>query len=443
MENEKHICSVCKGTFDAKYFDLEQEKCILHCEKTEKNGWYTINTDGQKEWTKKLKIFWSYIKMKLDECYRSYLWGDYDLQHSWEYVDVIFPKFEEEEDRNSYENNIDEMGTNFFSVGEFEHPDRRLDYEVNQIFNRLNIIFKNCTFLDIANFEKYHRTNYTIFNQCHFKETILLSKTQKSELHFYECNFYNKELSLRETVFEDIFMLKDCISIGLFDVSDSHFKAFANFMGSSFQKADFNETFFSDTAVFIDTTFEQSIDFRYTTFSKLALFRDSVFKNTLNLRDTMFKDEVNFLGLQAKMANRETARIIKNSLEKQKNLIESNKYHALELREKSKELSPFTNLSEWLLFKIHWISSNHSQSYILALFWIIIIGILGIDNNVISSLNSFIISEHKLDDIANSLNNILNIHSKTFTMYQLFLKISLAYLIYQFIVSVRQNTRRK
>jgi hypothetical protein len=30
-------CSVCKEKFEEKYFDAEQNKCVLHCHKNENN----------------------------------------------------------------------------------------------------------------------------------------------------------------------------------------------------------------------------------------------------------------------------------------------------------------------------------------------------------------------------------------------------------------------
>ncbi|MDZ7819316.1 MAG: hypothetical protein U5K55_12245 [Aliarcobacter sp.] len=63
----------------------------------------------------------------------------------------------------------------------------------------------------------------------------------------------------------------------------------------------------------------------------LALFKEAVFEKKLNLEDTIIKEEINFLKIKNKnnkeldsknIANRETARIIKDSFEKQNNIIE-------------------------------------------------------------------------------------------------------------------------
>jgi len=36
-------CSVCNKDFEDEYFDAEQNKCILHCHKNQKNGWYLLD----------------------------------------------------------------------------------------------------------------------------------------------------------------------------------------------------------------------------------------------------------------------------------------------------------------------------------------------------------------------------------------------------------------
>jgi len=443
MQNKLYKCSVCQNSFEEQYFDIEQNKCILHCDKTEQNGWYSITPSHKKKWNnKKIKTFWRYIKSKLDNIYENKL-GGFDPESSHTYEKVIFPKFEQDLEYDYYGNNEDEMGTNFFSYGIFNNPYEESGPEVNTIFNNLNITFENCVFLDIANFEKYDKTHPISFKECQFKKTVLLSKTQKSEVSFYECDFSNQDLCFSESNFENMFIMKDCQNINLLDISYATFNSFVNFMNSTFNKTNFTATEFFDTVVFISATFKDHVSFNYTTFAKLVLFRDSKFKKTLDLRDTIFRDEATFLGVEVNPANRETARFIKSAFEQQKNLIESNKYYALELKEKRKELSFFKNPFEWIIFKIHWISSNHSQWYMLAFLWILVVGILGIKDNASTSITHFMNSDTKCDDIAVSLTSLLKFSSDNVSMYHLILKVALAYLIYQFIVSVRQNTRRK
>jgi hypothetical protein len=84
------ICSVCGEEFDEKlekYFDIEQKKCILHCEKKE-NDWYVISSNGEKDWNeKKVDQFWHYIRYELYNTSRSY-----SLEKA--YKEVVFPAFQ-------------------------------------------------------------------------------------------------------------------------------------------------------------------------------------------------------------------------------------------------------------------------------------------------------------------------------------------------------------
>ncbi|MEA2017253.1 MAG: hypothetical protein U9N59_02290, partial [Campylobacterota bacterium] len=179
--------------------------------------------------------------------------------------------------------------------------------------------------------------------------------------------------------------------------------------------------------------------------------------NNFNLDNTFFKDEANFLDIKNKdndklesknIANRETARIIKHSFEKQDNIIEANRFYALKMKKREEELLDelttkcnsfkkllFVDLPEYIVFLIHKISSNHSQSWIFPLFWIIIVTIFNIDTN---AQNIFI-----LDNIANKVNPFSIMTDCTpLTFTELIYKITIAYLIYQLIISIRQNTRR-
>ena len=59
--NIVYECKVCEREFKENYFDVEQNKCILHCDKTEENEWYSVNM--KKEWNlTKVNLFWQYIQ---------------------------------------------------------------------------------------------------------------------------------------------------------------------------------------------------------------------------------------------------------------------------------------------------------------------------------------------------------------------------------------------
>jgi len=250
-----------------------------------------------------------------------------------------------------------------------------------------------------------------------------------------------------------------------------------------------------------------NVDFKYTKFLGKSIFRDTTITGILNLRNSIFDDEANFLDITSKtrdkdtetkefigevnniqVANRETARVIKNFYDTNNNIIEANKFYALEMEEREKELQQnktksFTSFIEWLVFKAHKVSSNHSQDWLLTLLWmlaitfvfevlrkntycsndmillflltnasLILLGILFICILPLSlkwylclvSVSIPFLTRITFEDFANLINPFsIMTGGEKLTFSMLIYKIIIAYLIYQFIISVRQNTRRK
>jgi uncharacterized protein YjbI with pentapeptide repeats len=324
-----------------------------------------------------------------------------------------------------------------------------------------------------------------------------------------------KNLNLAESTFQGK------VKIQFYEISEkanfynTKFKDLADFYRTKFNKVVFKRTDFEKVAVFSEAVFNQDVNFKYAKFLGYSVFRDTIIKGKLDLRNTIFDTDAdaNFLDITSEersrdeetqefygepkviqVANRETARIIKNFYEHSNNIIEANKFYALEMKEREKELNKDSqkgkNILEWLIFKIHNISSEHSQSWFLSLFWIVyftimysflskfhdshttllnsiitltyfevslIIG-LYIDSiksktrvisGIIIALMSYSIYGASSNDFAlNCFSKNINPFSimkgsDSITFGELIFKITTAYLIYQFIVSVRQNTRRK
>ncbi|WP_323584672.1 pentapeptide repeat-containing protein [Aliarcobacter butzleri] len=339
----------------------------------------------------------------------------------------------------------------------------KLIIKQNQLENLM--IFNSVINSDfLLNDKQYKKNDEFKLNLLNFKESTFRGKVK---IQFYDCiqdaNFYN-------TKFEDL----------------------ADFYRTKFYKVNFEKTDFKNIAVFSESEFYCDVNFKYTKFLATSIFKDTVITGKLNLRDTIFKDEANFLDIKlSKVESRETARIIKDSFEKQNNIIEANKYYALEMKEREKELSPKKDFFEWLVFKIHGLSSNHSQDWTLALFWIINLtffySYLNIQPNdkilvfkilfssiaisVIACMTIKIPEENKerrwlttisttivcyvfygylvetdwqLSEFSKNLNPFSIMRGdEPITLGTLIFKIIIAYLIYQLIISIRQNTRRK
>ena len=137
--------------------------------------------------------------------------------------------------------------------------------------------------------------------------------------------------------------------------------------------------------------------------------------------------------------NQETYRIVKYQLQKVGNIIDSNKYHALELEKKRKKVCDKSCkdkkfLADCIVLNIHKISSNYSTNWLFALGWIFVVGLifnLYITNELLS-MNIFkyiSLLTNKEDFCSNYLLFILN-------------KVMLGYLYYQFLTAIRKDTRK-
>jgi len=434
----------------------QDDKCVLHCEK-KKDDWYTVNDDGTKNWKpEKVKEFWKEIRRVIKKQDDSVIFFNYYFKS------VYFPKFE----KSGLANASDYTHNSFFEKGKVK--------EFNQLLR-----LKKCVFLD----EEYLKD--IKFNQ---------------GLYFDECEFLNGlDFSYRSFVNNQKVRIQNCPKIINANFKNTTFNDLADFYNTTFISAEdtFHKTNFQDISVFTKCTFRNSINFKYTTFEKLSQFKETTFEQEVNFEDAIIKDKINFLGIKKddkksdiKVVNRETARIIKHSFEKQDNIIEANKFYAVEMKKQEGELKWGTDFAEKLIFKFHKISSNHSQDWLLVLLWILNITfvysafqqdifinekwllfgffLIGFIITVIECtafleirkkykmlffllfgiisymFYSLVTSDNTLYCVSNDLNpfSIMNSSNKlTFTT--LVYKVAIAYLIYQLIVSIRQNTRRK
>lgn len=367
--------------------------------------------------------------------------------------------------------------------------------------------FKNCIFLEKLDLKELYLEKELTFDNCTFEKEIIFNDfCNDSVIFINECNFCLNDINLNNKTFKSNLFFKDCKNIGKLNLNNSTVSGSTSFRGSNFIEADFEKTTFNSIVVFNEANFLNNINFKYTSFDDRVYFQNVTIQSKLDFETTIFKDEVNFLGIKKNkegeklgpenIKNRETARIIKHSFEKLDNIIEANKFYALEMQKREDELS-FEKVKNWLeliVFKFHKISSNHSQDWSLVLFWIFIIGFISsyLDFNLIQNENneyvhftfqsviktlgliSLIVfidnlcrGEKKNPDkfyylfsfyliYSYSTNDyLLNLFSKTINPFsvmksneiingfQLVFKILIAYLIYQFIISIRQNTRRK
>jgi uncharacterized protein YjbI with pentapeptide repeats len=461
------MCKCSQKNCDLEVF--ENKKCVFHCDKS--------------EWKRKSDFIISEYDLEAEIIY---FWDEKKVNYFW----FEFKKFIEIEIDLSKEDI-------YYRFSAFEFPELKKDIFDGYTF-RTDLVFTNsCIFEGNIEFFNVIFKKEVYFDDCKIKGNINLGKSI-FEGRFTFNNMKNiKEGSFRFAKFEKKVEFKetDCKEIDFYNVT---FKDLVDFYNSNFMgKTNFERTTFKNISVLTKVIFKDDIDFKYTTFEKLAQFEETIFEKKLNLENTIIKDKINFLKTKTlnnenlkpeNIANRETARIIKDSFEQQNNIIEANKFYALEMKEREEELSFLKEPFEWLVFKIHGISSNHSQDWILALFWILNITfslfiteksieifsfnliafiplismiILGItvaifDNHTIRTIFLFILSfmnfgifkiiseKHSLDCVSDKINpfSIMTELSKLDFSTMIY-KITIAYLIYQLIISIRQNTRRK
>ena len=398
--------------------------------------------------------------------------------------------------------------------------------------NESNIIYQMCVFNNHVSVSyidgKESMISNTLFRDCQFKKSIVAHNieftnsifnnsehnkyTDIYKLEIYDCIIQNDFilkaytvhiLDISETTFNGKVKIQFCKFLSNAIFYNTKFNNLADFYRTKFSTVNFEKTDFNQIAVFSEAVFCKDLHFKYTKFMKKSIFRDMVIKGKLDLRNTIFDDEANFLDITSSentlsptpinVENRETARVIKNFYENSNNVIEANKFYTLEMQERenelNKDLKQGRNLFEWITFKIHSISSNHSQDWVLAGFWIVCITllyshlqftlknekteyyVLPLIINALIVIFSFLavnLSKHianiyklliivslfaiygfatgdfELTVFSNNINPFsIMTHKDTLNILTLVYKITIAYLIYQFIISIRQNTRRK
>ena len=313
-----------------------------------------------------------------------------------------------------------------------------------------------------------------------FKENFKLHNAEVNEFTIEDTDF-EKHADFFMSVFKQGKIKKN--KEGIIEEDDICFKAI-NFKG---------------LALFGDTEFNKKLIFKYVTFESFSHFRKSKLFKGLDLDYSNIQKEMNFFDVEKldtieskDNTSQETYRIIKHNFDKIGNTIEANKYHALELEKKKRKLSekPNDNLLDYLVFQIHYLSSKHSTDWLLTLLWIVNIGIF---SSIILLEPSFVFTyipsllflyfskkikytkttlvilmvgffyvlftiENKISigDVLNQM-SLFNLSHNTFTflgnynedkfsIYQSIImfinKVLLGYLYYQFLISIRKDTKK-
>jgi len=454
---------------DNECFENKSE-CILHLENTFLKNYFEQNINGEDVLIVKKINFLENFNYQII----------FDISKSIKFLGCIF---------NSDKNiTLQEYKKVHFYNSTFNKPWKHLNIK--------DIIYSNCIFNEEITFDinlnnEKNSINQIMMQGCNINKKFDLDFSSEN---VEECQI--ETLDLSDSVFHKKVEIK-CCNITTCTLTNTRFNALCDFYKTEFHTTIFYKTSFGNISVFTEVAFHEDVNFQFTTFEKLTLFRKTIFVKSVNLIDSIIKEEANFLGIESdngklkkeNIKNRETARIIKNSFEKENNIIEANKFYAIEMKKMENELS-FFDTSQWFIFKIHGISSDHSQSWLKSLMWIFIIALLynslkymcnapSINNiNLILMIGSifmvsiynlsfykniiylnfskymiailffanyiYLTKDYNLENMANSINPFSVMTDwEEISFLALVLKVIISYLIYQFIVSVRQNTRRK
>lgn len=497
----QNTCSVCGEKFEDHYFDKEQTKCILHCEKNDlwgnENKYNPLFVELFIEFIKN----GTFKKLKINNKISS---SSYFISEGYIlFIYVVFPSYND-----------------FLKIFEII-GNKKILFEQCTFFSNIfkeykkfdDLVFRDCIFYE----PNYGKENYVESSNLYF-DNIKINSLTYGGLNAKHMTFTIEDSDLLRLVLKSSLVLeKTRVSeeLMIFDSDDEkeNFNqvvidknCFIQHIALANNKIDLlsikdstidDELFLANSKMaslnIQNSTLKNGLNLNNTTLKdRLSLINSRIETKKLDLSNTSLPSSTNFLNAKFETENRETARIIKNSFEQQNNIIEANKYYALEMKHYDNELNWKDNLKEKLIFKFHDWSSEHSQNWVLPLLLILLLSIiygtceylLGADfkkyplyanilsflfivlsipfmiNNVVENKNIkhilsafiflsfgiyfYITKDVSLELLAKAINPFSSMKSnESINGIQLIFKIVIAYLIYQFITSVRQNTRRK
>lgn len=228
-----------------------------------------------------------------------------------------------------------------------------------------NAIFEKPLFVDKKNYEPSLIKELSICN-CMFKDVLNINNYQVTKININGLICQNKVSLVKNKI--------DTIAI-----KDANFDKLFMFYRNECKKCNIEVSKFSKLAVFDKCEFckteeKEPVMFEYVTFEGMVNFRNTKFDNGLDISRVNWADDVNFVNttIASDNTNRETFRIVKNSLDKVSNHLDANKFYAQEMIKYKEELSSDSRLTqEKFIFWINFWVSNFGQSYIRPILWIL------------------------------------------------------------------------
>lgn len=352
----KNICSIHYCNL-ASYVD--DEKCILHCEKHEYevdikrigflNSFYDtlLNLILQSIKKDKFKIesLVKYFRNEIDEKH-ALPFEEYLSNQTFIFKDIYFPQ-SKSSDSFEYRKLLNKLGNIHFDNCKFAteyinflHPkcffeNCKFDnglviYNLKLLRNADNILFQECEFNnEVSSFgenEKY-TIDEALFKNCTFTKLILKNTILKKTIFNNTKDFSESIISIEissctikdrfllnnhsveyvdilDSVFEDKFELKKARNIESISINNCQFKGLVDCYNSNFDEAYIYKSIFSEFVGFEHCRFgindercdNCSIAFHYVTFLNFVNMRNTNFISGLDMSNTNLKEYPNFLG---------------------------------------------------------------------------------------------------------------------------------------------------
>lgn len=448
------------------------DNCILHCEK---DSWYVIDNNGKKDWSNskgKIQQFWELFKneLKKDEELHEFA----DIKFPISYIYDSFSEFELNNDAQTLKSlnlynctfidKIEIKSTNFFNSLSFSDCTFKNILIIDGDFK--NIDFISCSSNNYLKFVGLENANIYIEGSnfkdeiyswlCSFKK-FRVEITNIKYFKFFRCELFSKMVFNETNI--DRLIYKKC----KFD--DGLYCEFHDVNISSFDIDSVDNI--SDAVVFFDVTIHRRFLLKNTNLSNYE-FHTCNFEK---IEEEIKIENVSFISNNGytifngvkwgnisktfdSSTDRDTFRQLKHVNEKQGNIIEANKFYSAEMKAYKEELKNNKNKFNRQDRFIFWLNekvSNFSQSWLKPFGWFLLLGFIAFLLSNIHKISTYINNTSciSITTFWNALNlyfvylNPFNTNAGNWNpiVWLIFKGLSV-FIIYQFIISLRRQTRR-
>lgn len=338
-------------------------------------------------------------------------------------------------------------------------------FKKNISFNSIHqkIRFRKCTFDAKLDFSS--GKNNIIFEECDFNgpveeplniqggkiKKIFIENRILNEKAYFNKNSQKEveieELHIQSSIFKNNFKIHNAVIRHFDKMKDVDFEKNFDLLNCKLDSGSeicFSGVKFKGLAFFNHSHFKKQLIFNKVSFFENVSFIQAQFDAGIDLERMTPKKTINFAGATGldsaaskHKTSRESYRIIKHNFRILDNQIDTNRYHTLELDAERRfiwDQDQITKeyLSDGIVSLIFCYTSYYGKYWILPLFWIFVVGFL----------TSSYLGEINLNNVLSYMSLSSSFPKNTPTFLSLINKGALGFLYYQFIMSVRKNTKK-